>query len=116
MLSLASSQKVYLALEPVDMRKQYDGLWALVEQHLKIDPFGRALFVFMNKDKNRVKILHWDGSGVWVFAKRLEKGRYSLPAATLDDPKKIDLTPEALTLLLSGIELENTYKKAWYAR
>lgn len=73
-LGLPAQTRIYLALEPVDMRKQYDGLWALATVHLRLDPFEGALFVFTNKTRNRLKLLHWDGTGVWVLAKRLEKG------------------------------------------
>lgn len=69
MLGFPSALKVYLAVAPVDMRKQYDGLWAVAEQELKLDPFGGALFVFTNRERNRIKLLYWDGSGVWVLAK-----------------------------------------------
>ena len=73
MLSLSPSQRIFLALEPVDMRKHFDGLWALASEKLQEDPFGGAWFVFTNKDRNRLKILCWDGSGVWVLAKRLKR-------------------------------------------
>ncbi|MCC5023077.1 MAG: IS66 family insertion sequence element accessory protein TnpB [Candidatus Synoicihabitans palmerolidicus] len=66
-----------LAIEPVDMRKQFDGLWTVASQVLREDPFGGALFVFTNKRRNRVKLLYWDGTGVWVLAKRLEKGCFT---------------------------------------
>lgn len=116
MLALGSTQKIYLALEPVDMRKQYDGLWALAEQQLRLNPFDGALFVFSNKARDRIKLLHWDGSGVWVFAKRLEKGRFSWPKPDAGDVQQLTLAPEALTMLLAGIDLKNTVKKSWYAR
>jgi transposase len=74
MLAFPSSWKVYLAVEPVDMRKHFDGLWAQAEQHLGEDPRGGALFVFTNKERNRLKMLYFDGTGVWIFAKRLEQG------------------------------------------
>ncbi len=66
---------IYLAVEPVDMRKQYNGLWALAVEKLREDPRSGAVFVFGNKDRDRIKLLYWDGTGVWVMAKRLGKGR-----------------------------------------
>lgn len=116
MLAFPSAMKIYLALEPVDMRKQFNGLWALAAEHLKIDPFQGALFVFTNKDRDRVKLLYWDGTGAWVLAKRLEKGRFTWPKTAGSDPRKLALAPEALTMLLAGIDLKDGAKKAWYER
>lgn len=114
MFTFGATQRIYLAVEPVDMRKQFNGLWALAAEKLREDPFTGALFVFTNKDRDRVKILSWDGTGVWVAAKRLEKGRFSWPVA--QGLTKIDLEPAALSMLLSGIELRDGCKKAWYQR
>lgn len=114
MLAFPSSWRVYLAVEPVDMRKHFDGLWAEVEQRLGEDPRQGALFVFSNKDRNRLKLLYWDGTGVWVLAKRLEKGRFSWPVGS--DRKKLSLTTEALTMLISGIDLKDGCRKAWFER
>jgi transposase len=114
MLTFAASQRIYLAVEPVDMRKQFNGLWALAAERLREDPFSGSLFVFTNKDRDRVKMLLWDGSGVWVLAKRLEKGRFSWPLA--NGSAKLQLEPTALTMLLSGIDLKDGCKKAWYER
>ena len=114
MLTFGATQRIYLALEPVDMRKQFNGLWALAAEKLKEDPVGGALFVFTNQGRDRVKILCWDGSGVWVAAKRLEKGRFSWPAC--NGSAKVDLEPAALTMLLAGIDLKDGCKKAWYER
>lgn len=114
MLTFAATQRIYLAVEPVDMRKQFNGLWALAAERLREDPFSGSLFVFTNKDRNRLKLLYWDGSGVWVLAKRLEKGRFSWPKSS--GPTKIHLEPAALTMLLSGIDLKEGCKKAWYER
>lgn len=114
MLMLPSALKVYLAVEPVDMRKQFNGLWSLAAERLKMDPKQGAAFVFANKDRDRLKILYWDGTGVWVFAKRLEQGRFSWPIGGSDG--RISLTPEALTMLLAGIDLKQGCQKAWYER
>ena len=114
MLAFPSGLRIYLAVEPVDMRKQYDGLWAIAQQKLREDPRGGAVFVFTNGDRNRLKLLHWDGSGVWVMAKRLEKGRFTWPVGS--DQTRITLAPEALTMLLAGIDLKEGCQKAWYER
>jgi len=114
MLTFGATQRIFLAIEPVDMRKQFNGLWALAAEKLREDPFGGSLFVFTNKDRNRLKILFWDGSGVWVLAKRLEKGRFSWPQGS--STTRLQLEPTALTMLLSGIDLKDGCKKAWYER
>jgi len=114
MFNFATTQRIYLAVEPVDMRKQINGLWALASEKLREDPFKGSLFVFTNKDRDRLKILYWDGSGVWVLAKRLEKGRFSWPQAK--GAEKLHLEPAALTMLLAGIDLKDGCKKAWYER
>lgn len=113
-IGLPAGLRIYLALEPVDMRKQYDGLWALASQHLGLDPKGGALFVFTNKSRDRIKLLHWDGSGVWVLPKRLEQGRFTWPKTAGGDVRKLTLEPAALTMLLAGIDLKDGAKKGWY--
>jgi transposase len=112
MLGFPANLKVCLAVEPVDMRKQYDGLWSLATEHLQEDPRQGALFVFTNQRRDRLKLLYWDGTGVWVFAKRLEKGRFTWPHRR--DRRKLTLLPEALTMLLAGIDLKDGCQKAWY--
>lgn len=79
MLPFPAGFKIYLAVEPVDMRKQFNGLWALAGEKLREDPKSGSVFGFCNKDRDRVKLLYWDGTGVWVMAKRLEKGRCPAP-------------------------------------
>ena len=114
MLMLPTALQIYLAIEPVDMRKQFNGLWALTRERLREDPREGAAFIFSNKDRDRIKILYWDGTGPWIFAKRLEKGRFTWPAGS--DATKLSLAPEALTLLLAGIDLKDGCRKAWYER
>jgi len=113
MFGIPSNLKIYLAVEPADMRKQYSGLWALAQHKLGENPLEGALFVFTNKTRDRLKMLYWDGSGAWIFAKRLEKGRLSWPDNALP---KITLDPAALTMLLAGIDLKDGCRKAWYGR
>lgn len=115
MLAFPAGFKIYLAVAPVDMRKQFNGLWAEAEHQLKIDPRQGAVFVFSNRQRDRIKLLYWDGTGVWVLAKRLEQGRFTWPAAlAVGDPAKRSLAPEHLTMLLAGIDLQKTHKKAWF--
>jgi len=114
MLAFPAGFKIYLAVEPVDMRKQFNGLWALATERLQEDPRQGAVFAFSNKSRDRLKLLYWDGTGVWVLAKRLERGRFSWPIGS--DGTKLALTPEALTMLLAGIDLKAGLKKAWYER
>jgi transposase len=112
MLMFPTALKIHLALEPVDMRKQFNGLWSLAEQRLGEDPRQGAVFVFTNRGRDRIKLLYWDGTGVWVFAKRLEQGRFTWPVGS--NRVKLNLAPEALTMLLAGIDLREGCKKAWY--
>jgi transposase len=114
MLTFPSALRIYLAVEPVDMRKQFNGLWSLAEEKLKENPRSGAVFVFVNKDRDRLKMLYFDGTGPWVFAKRLEKGRFTWPVGS--DHTKLSLAPEALTMLLAGIDLKDGCQKAWYER
>jgi transposase len=96
------------------MRKQFNGLWTLATERLREDPRQGAAFIFGNKDRDRIKILYWDGTGSWIFAKRLEKGCFTWPQGS--DAIKVSLAPEALTMLLAGIDLKDGCRKAWYER
>lgn len=116
MLSFPVGFKIFLALEPTDMRKQFNGLWAAAVTQLGEDPRQGAVFVFTNREHDRVKLLYWDGTGVWVLAKRLEKGRFTWPSSAKGDPRKLTLEPAALTMLLAGIDLKASVKKGWYER
>ena len=98
------------------MRKSFDGLFAVAQQQLDEDPRSGAIFVFCNRRRNRIKILYFDGSGLWVMAKRLEEGTYWWPKSSEPNATKLSLAPEALAMLTDGIELRHGGKRAWYER
>jgi transposase len=91
MLRFGSATRVYVAIGATDMRKGFEGLFGIVRDRLLIDPLSGHVFVFCNARKNRLKILYWDGSGLWICSKRLEKGRFSWPARG-DENGKVRLT------------------------
>ncbi|NLG50047.1 MAG: IS66 family insertion sequence element accessory protein TnpB [Chloroflexi bacterium] len=107
--------KVVLAVRPVDLRKSFNGLYAVAQQ-LKETPEKGALFVFSNRPRNRVKVLCFDGTGCWVSTKRLEKGTFSWPKGSDAKKEKMRLKPEALGLLLDGVDLRGGKLRAWYER
>ena len=113
MLAFPHSVRIFVAVEPVDMRKQFNGLWSAAQEKLHEDPKSGAVFVFINKERTRWKLLYWDGTGVWVLAKRLEKGRFGWPAA-VSGQDKVVLSHEELALLLGGIDLTGTKRRRWY--
>jgi transposase len=116
MLSFPGSVRIYLAVEPVDMRKSFNGLFAVATETLKEDPMDGWLFVFSNKRRNRLKVLFWDGTGLWVLCKRLEKGGFTWPKGADARNGRLHLKNEALALLVGGIDLKDGMRKAWYER
>jgi len=115
MIGFGSATRVYLAAGATDMRKGFDGLYGMARDRLGIDPLSGHLFVFCNRRRNRLKVLYWDGSGLWICSKRLEKGRFSWPAQG-DDQGRVRMSSEELTLLVGGIELSRSRKKEWYRK
>lgn len=105
MIQPAPGARVYLSCRPVDMRRGFDGLAADVAKVLQADPYSGAVFVFRGKRGDDVKILTWDGSGLCLFAKRLEKGKFVWPPI-VDGAMK--LTPAQLALLIEGIDWRRT--------
>ena len=116
MLSFSGSLKVLIALEPCDMRKGFNGLHDAVGQRLSEDPKSGALFVFCNRRHNRLKILYFDGTGLWVLTKRLEQGTFSWPKALEPGTTKLCVRPEALALLTDGVDLRGAKLRPWYER
>jgi transposase len=116
MLSFTGGLKVFVALEPVDLRKSFSGLEGLVSERLGEDLRQGALFVFTNRRHTRLKILYWDGSGLWLLMKRLEKGTFAWPKTVETERVKMKLAPEALAMLTDGIDLRGARLRPWYER
>jgi transposase len=113
MFGIGPATRIYLAAGATDMRKSFEGLYGLVRDRLACDPLSGHLFVFSNARRNRLKLFFFDGSGLWVCAKRLEKGQFCWPPATGSETK-LTLGQEELALLLGGIDLAQTRRRAWY--
>ena len=99
-LTLPPSAKIYLSLAPCDMRKGFDGLSAQVRNILQLDPFSGAVFLFRGKRGDRLKALVWDGSGLCVYAKRLERGKFVWPRA---HEGALRLSAAQLAMLVEGL-------------
>ena len=102
-----SNTKVYLACGPTDLRKSIDGLSVLVKEGFNLDPFSSCLFVFCNRNRDKLKILKWDHNGFWLFYRRLEKGKFRWP-----DQKGKEMAPVSrreLNWLLDGLALKQSY-------
>lgn len=109
MLSLSAATRLFVALTPVDLRKSFNGLFALAKEQLEQEPTSGHLFLFTNKARNRLKILFYDGSGLCLFIKKLDRGTFSWPKG---EGKSQCLRPEELNLLLHGIEA--TARRKWH--
>ncbi len=116
MLSFTGSLKVFVALEPCDMRKSFNGLQALVSEKLGGDLKSGALFCFSNRRRTRLKVLYWDGTGLWVLTKRLEAGTFSWPKPGETGQVKLRLAPEAFAMLTDGVDLRGAKLRPWYER
>ena len=106
--------KIYIALDAVDMRKGFEGLHGLVRDQLGQDPMSGHLFLFTNRTRTRLKALVWDGSGLWVCAKRLEKGRFHWPAAP--EGRSVTMRAEELAMLVNGLDFKQTEARNWYRK
>jgi len=116
MLSFAGALKVFVALEPVDLRKSFCGLEGLVSERFGEDLRQGALFVFTNRRHTRLKILYWDGTGLWLLIKRLEQGTFAWPKKIAEGRVKLKLAPEAFAMLTDGIDLRGAKLRPWYER
>lgn len=113
MFGFGPATRIYVAAGATDMRKHFDGLYGLVRDHLGCTPESGHVFLFTNARRNRLKLVVYDGSGLWVCSKRLDRGCFRWPDAD-STVKKILLSHEELTLLLGGIDLKQTSRRAWH--
>jgi transposase len=113
MLNFSHQTRVFLFLEPVDMRKSFRGLCLLAESVLKEDPASGHWFAFINRRRDRLKLLGWDGQGFWIWYKQLESGVFEKPTAQPNRTQmEIDVTQ--LSLIINGIDLRSVKRKRRY--
>lgn len=104
MFNKAPINQVYLACGPTDLRKSIDGLAAIVQMSFQLDPFSSNLYVFCNRNRDKLKILHWDFNGFWLYYRRLENGLFHWPDEQTKSP--LHVSPRQLNWLLDGLPLE----------
>ncbi len=115
MFGFGPATRIYLAPCATDMRKGFEGLYGLVRDRLQCEPLSGHVFLFCNARRNRLKLMVFDGSGLWVCSKRLEKGCFRWPEPG-EGQAKIVLTHEELAMLLGGIDLGEARRRPWYRK
>lgn len=115
MLSIPSSVRIYVALDPVDMRRSHHGLAAIVREQLGLDPLSGHLVFFANKRRNLGKILFFDRTGLAILYKRLERGTFQLPTVE-SGQTRAEIDPASLSMILEGIDLRHAVRRARYDR
>jgi transposase len=112
MIALPPQVRVFLYRLPTDMRKSFHGLVALVESAVKQDPLSGSLFVFLNRQRDRIKILYWGQTGFCIWYQQLQKGTYQLPdEKSLEEQQTIEVTRSQLSLILDGIDLSSARQR-----
>jgi transposase len=114
-LTLPPAVRIFVAVEATDMRKQFDGLVALVRDGMREDPYAGHLYAFANRRRDRIKLLYFDRSGFWLCAKRLESGTFAWPTAAAAG-RPVEWRAADLALLLSGVDPARVTRRKWWAR
>jgi transposase len=115
MLTLAPHLRIYVHAQATDMRKSFDGLSGLVRAVFQADPLDGSLFLFLNRRRDRIKLLYWDGDGLALWYKRLERGGFeAIPAA--DGSATVEIDATQLAMLLGGVTLASAKRRKRYAR
>jgi transposase len=115
MFGLGTATRIYVATGATDMRLGFNGLYGLVANRLGSDPLSGHLYLFANSRRDRMKVLFFDGSGLWVCAKRMEGGRLRWPEP-LSSEDKVQLSQQEFALLVGGIDLVKTRPRKWYRK
>lgn len=113
MFAMGAATRIYVAVGATDMRKSFNGLEGLVRERLGSDPTSGHIFLFANARRDRLKLIFFDGTGLWVCAKRMEGGRLRWPTG---EQEKVQLSREQFALLIGGIDLSQTRERKWYRR
>lgn len=114
MLSISKSQRYFIHCKATDMRKGFDGLCGIVRNEFLQNPVSGDIFIFLNKQRNRIKLLHWQGDGFAVFYKRLEKGTYEIPMVN-HASISAEISSQQLILIMEGIHLSSVKKRVRYS-
>lgn len=114
MIPVGPATRIFLAAGATDLRKSFEGLSDLVRHRFQQDPLSGHLFVFANRSRTRLKLLYWDGSGLWCCAKRLAQGCFAWPQTAVNETGALRIVAAELTLLLSGIDLDKTRARQWW--
>jgi transposase len=116
MLTLPATVRLFLCTVPVDCRRGFDGLSALVEQHLQLEPLSGHLFIFRNRRGEKLKILYWDRDGLAIWYKRLEQGCFRLPTRMPTNQNRLERSAAELAMLLEGVDLDSARRYKRYRR
>jgi len=114
-LTFPSSIRIFVAMDPVDMRKSHFGLAAIVREQLGVDPLSGHLVVFLNKRRTLAKVLFFDRTGLAILFKRLEAGTFQLPEVD-DGVGRAEIDPASLSMILEGIDLRSAVRRRRYRR
>ncbi len=114
MISLGPNTRIFLASGSTDMRKGFNGLQGLIVSHLKADPLSGQLFLFVNRRRDKLKIIYWDTDGFAIWYKRLERGSFQIPRIG-EGQTKIEIRSDELVMLLSGVDTQNIKRRKRYS-
>lgn len=111
MLTVSPTTQIFVYLPPMDMRKGFDGLSGVVRSELQSDPTDGRLYLFINKRRDRMKLLHFDGAGYWLYYRLLEAGTFEEFSTPSDPSRPLEIDATQLTMLLSGVSLHAAQRR-----